>query len=185
MKRRNQQQGGFARLMVVIVVALIAIMAAALLDQVEVDLISVGEHRRTVEAKGNAIGAMGEVLNDPSLDQFLPLPQAGVPQSYMGFTAGAYTYDPNNIGPGATPANSAYVTNAGTHLENGYTANVGFLRTSQAMESAVGTIVNRVYEVDVQSSVATGRSTDEVRTEILRPIVRPDGQLWKNMSPLR
>ncbi len=171
--------------MVVIIVALIAIMAAALLDQVEVDLISVGEHRRTMEAKGNAAGAMGEVLTDRNLDLFLPHPMGGAQSVYMQYDGTNYTYDPLSLGTGPAAPVSPYVTNVGTNIEEGYMANVGFLRTSHAMESAVGTVVTLVYEVDVSASVTDGRATDEVRAEISRPIVKPDGALWNQFRPRR
>ena len=185
MKRNRTEERGFALLMVVIIVALIAIMAAALLDQVQVDLVSVGEHRRTLEAKGNAQGAMGEVLTDPRLDLFMPHPMSGLAASYMSFDGTNYIYDGSGVGPGTQVANSAYVTDAGTNVHNGYVANLGFLRRSHATESAIGTVVHLVYEVDVESSISTGRATGEARTEISRPVVRPDGALWNRFSPIR
>ena len=64
MKDPRRSRRGFALLIVVLLAALLAVSSVALLDLVNLDLVLVGEQRKTYAARENAMGALQEIMGD-------------------------------------------------------------------------------------------------------------------------
>ena len=174
MSRRNRPQNrGFALLFVVLIVAVVAVAAAALLDIVEVDLLIVGEQRRSTEAQAIAEGAVKEIQADETKGNLLPSAMSpGMTTRYTARNvAGEFVRDPDglNLGPIVLDeATSAYIANntaANAGQREGYTSTIQLLRTGPAINSGLNTVQAVVYEVSVQASVANGRSTSQVMAQ--------------------
>jgi hypothetical protein len=184
-RRRSQPKArGFALLVVVLLVALIAVSAVALLDIVQVDLLVVGQHRRTTEAQAAAVGAMIEVVSDDTLRNQLPdLTTPNLAYRYAGPNAGLYMRDPTNRF-GTTvmgPTNSAYVRDVGTSLATGYTADVELLRVGPPQDTGTTRAQAVTYEVTVVSDVNNGEATKEVRTQVQRVVAVQSGIIRTNV----
>lgn len=181
-RRPRKSRSGFALLIVVLVVALVGVAAVALLDIVNVDLLIVGQHRRTADAVALAYGAMNEVNSDQRVDGTVrPLPNSPSPTYVYARKNGLGNYqrDPNGV-VATTPmtdTNSAYVKNLGTSLEQGYEATINLLR----YQPVNGTGLNRVYaathETVVVGSINNGEATREVRAITTQPFSRSNGYI--------
>lgn len=180
-RRRPQSQArGFALLVVVLLVALIAVAAVALLDIVQVDLLVVGQHRRTMDAQAVAVGAMMEVISDDTLRTQLPDPSVlSLAYQYAGKQGANYVRDPTGrfVTIPMTAANSAFVRAAGTSVEQGYDANVELLRVSNPTNTGLTDSQTLTYEVTVVSSINNGEATKEVRAQISRVVGVQSGTL--------
>lgn len=181
-RKTHRKQGGFALLIVVLVVALIGVAAVALLDIVNVDLLIVGQHRRTVDAKSNALGAMMEVVSDARVDGTVkPLPNTpGLNYQYAGKSAGVYMRDPAGrfAATQMLPSNSAYIKNVGTGLEEGYEADISLLRITPVEDSGLNRVIALTHEVRVLASVNNGDATNEVRAITTQLLTVEQGRLF-------
>ena len=179
-RRPQTRTRGFALLVVVLLVALIAVAAVALLDIVQVDLLVVGQHRRTMDAQALAVGAMMEVVSDDNLRTQLPDPSVlNLAYQYAGKQAGGYVRDPTGrfLTTPMTPLNSAYVRDLGTSVERGYDANVELLRVSNPTNTGLTDSQTLTYEVTVIADVNNGETTKEVRAQIARVVAVQSGTL--------
>lgn len=177
----RHSRSGFALLIVVLIVALVGVAAVALLDIVNVDLLIVGQHRRTVDAYSNAIGAMYEVTADGRMDDTVrPTPQSPSPTLVLAQkTAGVYMRDPT--GAFGTQVmnntNSAYVDNLGTTLEEGYEATINYLGYRPLPDTGQDKIIGLMYETVVVASVNNGDATKEIRAITTKPITVSNGYI--------
>ncbi len=182
MRRRpkTSREGGFALLVIVLIVALIGVAAVALLDIVNVDLLIVGQHRRTVDAHSVAMGAMYEVLGDQRLDgTVFPLPNT--PQlsyQYAGKQGANYVRDPQGrfSTTAMNPNNSAFIKNLGTPVEEGYSADIALIRMGPPEDTGLNTARDLVYEVRVIADVGNGDATKEVRATTSRRVAMATGR---------
>ena len=175
---RRPESRGFALFVVTIVVALVAIMALSLLDQVGIDLIIAGEHRKTRIARDDGIGAMTEVLSDTTL---LPsLPSVDAPNLRYRYIdddgLGGYVRDPDGLSQPVTSAESAFFYDIGTSSERAYRANVRLVRFARPPDTGLNKVGALVYEVWLESSVNQGEATSQVRAEVWRPIRLEEGR---------
>lgn len=174
MKRReSHNKRGFALLFIVMVVAIVAVAAAALLDIVDVDLLIVGEHRRSAIAEAVAEGAIKEIQADILKAPLLPTSDS--PNMEVRYAAidvsGDFVRDPDGLAGGPLvldEVSSAYVSNnsfTNASLRQGYTAQLRLLRTGPPIGSGLNTVKAVVYEIRARSSVNSGQATDDVLAE--------------------
>lgn len=179
--RPRHSKSGFALLIVVLIVALVGVAAVALLDIVNVDLLIVGQHRRTVDAYANAVGAMFEVTADGRIDDTVrPTPKSASPSLVLTQkNGGVYTRDPTGVfgTQVMTSANSAYVDNVGTSLEEGYEATINYLGYRPLPDTGQDKILGLMYETVVVASVNNGDATKEVRAITTKPITVSNGYI--------
>lgn len=176
---RKNPRGGFALLIVVLVVALIGVTGVALLDIVNVDLLIVGQHRRSVDATANAMGAMYEVVSDQRLDAFKPRPDTpGLSYQYAGKSGGIYVRDPAGrfLTQPMNSGNSAFVDNVGTGIEEGYEAEISLVRlVDQVENNSINKVRMLVHETRVVANINNGDATKEVRSLQSTLITVPNG----------
>lgn len=169
---------GFALFVVTVVVALVAVMAISLLDQVGLDLIIAGEHRKTRIARDDGVGAMTEVLSDDTL--LSNLPNADAPNLRYRYIdrdgTSAYVRDPDGLSTPVSAGESAYFHDVGTSAERAYRSNVRLVRFARPPDTGLNKVGALVYEVWLEASVNQGEATSQVRTEIWRPIRLEEGR---------
>lgn len=183
-KGNNRPRGprGFALLFVMLLVALLGIGSAALLDLVSIDLSVAGEHAKTLAAEAASIGAALEVVGEPDFIERLGESEdqsSNLRTVLVDRVAGSYVVNPSGTPPGRTltEATSAHVRNVGTPLEDGYVADVRFLKVVNLEDTGVN-YGTGVYEVRVRASVAGGDASREARIMIHRPVaIRPDSRV--------
>lgn len=185
MTKRNKpsQQRGFALLVVVLIVALIGVSAVALLDIVNVDLLIVGQHRRSVDVQAVALGAMEEVMGDQRLAPVTVWPMFNTPNlryRYAGQTGANSPYfrDPNGnfaISP-MDSTNSAYVKNLGTSAEEGYEADINLIRMGPPEDTGLNTARELTYEIRVVAALNGGEASKEVRATTSRRVGMNNGR---------
>ena len=171
-------QRGFALFVVTIIVALVAIMAVSLLDQVGLDVIMAGEHRKMGMARANSIGGMTEVLSDATLLPNLPnTTDPTLTYRYIDYDGANYRRDPDGINTVVTEGESAYFSDMGTPVEQAYRSSARLLRLGPQMDTGVNRGQALVYEVWTESSINRADVTSQVRTEVWRTISVQQGRL--------
>jgi hypothetical protein len=153
-------------LAVIIVVALLALIGVSLLRLIHSDIIVVSQARRGSEARDTADAAIQEVINDLRLTtpgSVNELPDPGTPGLSLAYTP------PNFINVGPAPLSA--VRSQPTY---DYNANIRLLRNTRKPENQI-TVVNLVYEIDVNSTYGGGAATSRATAEVYRTVVYPAG----------
>ncbi|MCK6545022.1 hypothetical protein L6R52_04085 [Myxococcota bacterium] len=152
--RRTQRRRarGFTALLVIVIVALMTLVSLTLLDQVGLDLLLVGEGRRTVEAKALADSAVFEVANDQRTGPLLP--------DFTSHTM-AVTVRPHT---GSVLASRS---------DRSYEGSIRLLRFVPLGESSQSWSRALVYELSIDATAANGDATDAVRTEVYKTVAVP------------
>ena len=129
------------------------------LDLISIDLDLVGQQRRLLAAQQVADGGMMEKLDDLQMANEFPT------------TPG--TTSPLNI---PDQANSLFVKNTGTPLQETYSGNVRWVRFAPKSENSQGRLWAVTYEMVVQSDINQGQASSQTTTEVTTRMIVPDGQ---------
>lgn len=180
MIRKNKEKRGFALLTVMMIVALIALGAAALLDLVEIDLGVAAEHRKTLAAQSNAVGAVIETIGDDNFTAALPpLDDPDLTTTLVMRDTGSYQrYPTDTNNPAGFPTattitygDSPFVGNVGGDSEDGYESEARFLRLVPPTDSSVD-LPMAIYEVEVLASVSGGDASSRATALVKRHVNR-------------
>lgn len=157
MRRRKRRARGFTALLVIVIVALMTLVSLTLLDLVGLDLLLVGEGRRTVEAKALADSAVFEIANDQRTGPMLP----------------DFTSDTMSVT--VRPATNSVLA---ARSDRDYDGTIRLLRFVPLGESSQSWSRALVYELSIEASAANGDATDAVRTEVYKTVAVPSDTVF-------
>ncbi len=185
MKAPRRSRRGFALLIVVLLAALLAVSSVALLDLVNLDLVLVGEQRKTYAARENAMGALQEIMGDQLISAetydvgrtMLPRPGINSTTVYSSHQGAGFVKDPGGlVGPSADLSTlSAFASNPNTPLQEGFEANIRLLRMVPRQNSSLTQTMTLVWEIQVEASVNAGEASHESRALIFRDVAFQPG----------
>lgn len=166
---------GFAMLIVILIVALLSVLAAALLDLVNVDITLVGQHRRAFEARQIAEGATYEILGDPTLPSRLPtlasIDGATPPRPLYYRYAANDVLDPDGTPVPLSPASSAVVKTSA--VQQSYNADICLVGLGPVVGSSANLFQSVTHELTVIGRLNSGQATSETRAEIKQLVPKP------------